>query len=308
MFNFDSLKMTVILSSILIFFVGCRKNTEPLQRSLDVPSVKTDTALSVGISRIQDIDSNKAVSSRYRENLLFESTFEEPYPLSKWPSIEKGCTYSIMPIDSVSKNGKKCVRFEINKTDPDVANGKRAELTLKPESKVQVERWYGLSFLFPKSYISDPEPETITQWHEWPDFDLGESWRSPPISLQTANGRLMLVILWAKHPVNIKPEGSKSIDLGPYSTESWIDFVFHIKFSWENDGLVEVWKNNKLVCKYTGPNAYNDKTGTYMKVGLYKWMWMPQYDKNRSTTTRRILYIDDIRVGNQLATFGDVTP
>jgi len=45
-------------------------------------------------------------------------------------------------------------------------------------------------------------------------------------------------------------------------------WVFHIKWSHKPDGLLEVWKDGKLVVRKTGPNTYNDERVPFLKWGL----------------------------------------
>ncbi|EOR94094.1 hypothetical protein ADIARSV_2707 [Arcticibacter svalbardensis MN12-7] len=237
-----------------------------------------------------------------RSHLLFDCEFEELNCLSMWNNQEKGFSYSILKSDSIAKTGKFSVRMELNKTFSTQTNIINAELTLKPESQAKYERWYGLSVFFSKHYVPDNQGESILQWVGYPDFDLGETYRGATIYCQSKNGRLYLIVQWAKDSVNIKPDGIKEIDLGPYIINSWNDLVFHIKSTWEEDGLIEVWRNKVLVAKYKGPNCSNDKKGSYLKLGLWKTSWTP------SITSKRTIFYDDIRIGDEQASYSDVAP
>ncbi len=53
---------------------------------------------------------------------------------------------------------------------------------------------------------------------------------------------------------------------------------------------MEVWQNDNLVLRETGPNAYNDRTGPYLKVGFYNKKWQDTQLRQRE------LYYDDIEV------------
>ncbi|QNF32326.1 heparin lyase I family protein [Adhaeribacter swui] len=238
-------------------------------------------------------------------NLLLEATFENSSDLKKWIS-ETCSSSSIILTDSISRFGKQSARFELNKTDCVVANGKRSELVT---SKVSgYERWYGMSIFFPNNYSFDSEPEIVTQWHEIPDFDLGETWRSPPISLQIQNDSIYVVILWATQNVNSNKtiSGYKKINLGLLKKNSWNDWVFHIRFSYQTDGLLEIWNNDEQVLRYQGPNSYNDVNFPYFKIGIYKWTWLEPSLK--STINKRVLYYDEVKIGNENIKYKDITP
>lgn len=238
--------------------------------------------------------------------LIFEGDFESG-DLKEWGK-ELGRDYSARIVTEPVRAGKYSVRFELRKDDPIVASSRRAELTLKKELKVKVERWYGFSIFLPRDYKRDPTPEIVTQWHASPDRDDGEVWRSPPLALLTEDGRWRVNRRWDADRImkRSKPDGSKSKNLGKYETGLWTDWVFHVKWSWESDGVLEVWKNGKKVIHYEGPIGYNDRRGVYFKTGIYKWVWKMTPERDHSTTTKRVIYVDEVRIGNENATYQDV--
>ena len=52
-------------------------------------------------------------------------------------------------------------RFELDRTDPLVSNGVRAESEASPPESLNAERWYGFSTFLPASYNTDPMPKII---------------------------------------------------------------------------------------------------------------------------------------------------
>ena len=244
--------------------------------------------------------------SQNKINKLSDS-FEEENFITNWGGIEKCCAYSIQRSDSVAKSGNYSLRFELRKDDSLVANGKRAEIKLKAEASPNVERWYRFSYFLPDNYKNDSIPEILAQWHEIPDWDLGEDWRSPPLSLFTQNGQWKFLIMWATDKVNTNKtiSGRKMIDLGEYETGRWTEWIFHLYFAYKEDGLVQIWKNGELVVDYHGPNYYNDKSGPYFKVGIYKWDW--KNPSKESTVTQRVFFIDDVRVGDDTFDFNKIS-
>jgi len=240
--------------------------------------------------------------------LIFTGDFETG-SLKGWGK-ELGRDYSATVVKKPTRAGKYAVRFKLHKDDPIVANSRRAELTLKKEPGGKVERWYGFSIFLPKDYKRDPTPEIVTQWHASPDLDDGEVWRSPPLAVLTRDGQWQVNWRWDADRImkRSRPDGSKSENLGKYKTGTWTDWVFHVKWSWESDGLLEAWKNGKKVIRYEGPIGYNDKRGVYFKTGIYKWVWKRALERDRSTTTKRITYVDEIRIGSEKAAYRDVAP
>ena len=242
-------------------------------------------------------DARRSSRASKRHHLLFEFTAEGDnclHSLAKrsrdsWNSLGGCCPYSITRSDQVARSGKYSTRYELNINDDDVAKSKRAEAARASDDESTLsERWYGASYYLPKEYVPDICPELITQWQSRKGV-------SPPLALWTNNG------IW-----QIVQFGKSHTDLGPYETGKWVDFVFHVKWSTGSDGLIEVWKEGKKVFSTTGENTYTDfDTGNYMKNGIYKWGWKKGYPTN---TDKRVLFIDDVRIGDESASYEDVAP
>lgn len=207
---------------------------------------------------------------------------------------------------ALSNNNKRAGiaggRFEINKNDPKLWGGNRAEMA-QFTNTTSDEGWYGFSQYFPDSYITDSTEEVVGQWHDYPD--AGETAaRSPSNAISTGNGRLKWTTRWDATRIKLdnNPQGYYEIDLGPVPKNTWIDWVVHIKFSHTNTGILEVWKNGvKVVDRQNLPNCYNDEVYPYFKFGVYRWEW-------GTSVTQRVIYYDEVRVGNKNSSFNDVKP
>ncbi|MDQ3291119.1 MAG: polysaccharide lyase [Bacteroidota bacterium] len=240
--------------------------------------------------------SNAIISSDGRPNLLSEALFEPT--LSSYFRKQVYTPYALTMSNDFVRNGAYSARFEMQNGDGSV----RSEILLPAES--ESNRWYGTSLYLPSnSWENDYNAEgwdIISQWHAVED--AGEEARLPPLALTVAKGRLSFVINWTSEAVNTNAtvSGKKVFDLGPLEKDKWLDMVYHINFSHESDGILEVWKNGVKVVDYRGPNCYNDQTYPYFKAGIYKRRW---YD-----ITKRVLYIDEVRTGNSEATYKDVVP
>lgn len=249
-----------------------------------------------------------------RQHLLTELSFETDSSLTDYLSkrgfhYEKCCDYSITLSDSIVRAGEKSIRVELFKSDPWVAGSNRAEIVRKGEEAA--ERWYGLSIFPPKDFQLDTMPEIVAQWHEIPDVDKGETWRSPPISLMVKSNQWQLALLWDAREVNTDTlgrahyQGHANIDLGTTATGKWTDWVFHIKFAYDSTGILQIWKNGKLVLnRLNQPNWFNDEHYPYQKLGVYKWVW----HNPGSLIDHRVYYYDEIRVGNEKASYKEVAP
>jgi hypothetical protein len=225
----------------------------------------------------------------------FES-FENVNFLQSWEREEACCKYSITRTDSVAVSGKYALRFELNASDSLVANGKRAELVWKTDKKTHTERWFAFKVMLPSNYQADTIQEIIAQWHEVPDFNLGETWRVPPISLRIKNGRWLLDVRWATEAKNTNAtiSGNKVFDLGPIETDVWTSWNFNMLLTHTDNGKIKVWKNNVELLDYQGPNYYNDKSGPFFKIGIYKAGWKKGLTYNN--VSKRIIFVDDVSI------------
>jgi hypothetical protein len=180
-----------------------------------------------------------------------------------------------------------------------------------PGSEVGKEYWYGFSIFLPDDYVPDRIWEIVAQWHGAPDFKIGENWRNPVMALFTDGGRWGFISRWDAKPNTFEGGkrrygGTKKYDFGPYRTGVWTDWVVHVKWSYEADGILDIWQNGKKVAEQKGPNAFNDKKGPYFKMGLYKGWKQP--DRPSDAVDSRLLYHDEFRMAEGPDRYTDVAP
>lgn len=244
-----------------------------------------------------------------RKNLLFQDNFESGHYDTGWRK-DWDHPYNGTIVSNPVRAGMYAMKFEWRLSDYDGNNSsKHTELANAPLPAGEQERWYGFSIFLPDSGMKkDSEPEIISQWHQSPDKDEGETWSGagPPLSLSLQNGNLGINYRWDTRRIIVKGDGvpikQKSIKLGAAPLNRWIDFVFHIRWDAFGSGLLQVWENDSLVVNEKGISlGYNDKRNAYWKLGIYKYTGKSNY-KSRS------LYYDEIRIGNQKATYSDVVP
>jgi hypothetical protein len=204
------------------------------------------------------------------------------------------------------RNGQHSVRFDLEKSDPPLHNGSRAQLGAEdPVEPRGVERWYGFSTYLPASWTYDQAPEIVMQWHQvGGDCSRG---CSPPLSIVTEKGQLFMSQNWEISPGNWH---FSRTPIGPYETGRWTDWVVHVKWSTGNDGRLDVWKDGKPVDgffnKMGRTDDYGDGThGNYAVLGIYKWPWS---QGKSSDTSRRIMYVDEFRVADERGTYDAVAP
>jgi Polysaccharide lyase/RTX calcium-binding nonapeptide repeat (4 copies) len=238
--------------------------------------------------------------------LLFVDDFESG-GIDQW-SPERPTPQAVRVVPSPLGDGK-AVRFELNRGDRLVHGGKRAELALD-KIPANSERWYGYRIMLPTSWEADASQEIVTQWHEYPDFDLGEDWRSPPLALTIRNDKWAIDNRWDPKRVtknnDPRPEGGiASLWSGPYQKGVWTDWVVRAKWSSKSDGLLQIWKDGVMVVNKRGANTYNDRYAPYFKAGIYKPSW--KINPQASNVDQRVLYFDRMRIGDGSASYNDVS-
>jgi len=138
------------------------------------------------------------------------------------------------------------------------------------------ERWYKFS-VFVDDLGTSREPSglgdntIVAQWHSSPDpFFRKERGRGPPLALRIFDGTWGITYGWdTKLHSDTKYLASNWHWVGPVKIGRWIDWSFRVVWSYEDDGVTEVWKDSELVMERTGPNLFNDFRGVYLKLGLY---------------------------------------
>jgi hypothetical protein len=226
---------------------------------------------------------------------IFEDDFEsESRTFSLWKT-EAVRDNSIQIVDDHARSGDYAVKFALHPGDI-LYSGNRAELTYQDYSPNIGEVYYSWSVMLDSDYIDSGRWQILGQWHDQPDTIIGQTWENfeqhnPPISLQYSNNYMYAVI---------RPPLGKQERVGIFSKkkrverEKWIDIVFYIYWSLEEDGFVEVWIDGENITPYNekdykiyAPTIFN-RAGNYLKIGLYR--------ADDATVTNKV-YFDNIKIG-----------
>lgn len=156
------------------------------------------------------------------------------------------------------------------------------------------ERWYSFAIHFPSiGWKADKDDEIVTQWKN--------GGGTPTLSLRANKGKLRLRI---GHSEAIPTAQWKYFDFGEIPKDEWNEYVFHVIHSNKSNGLIEVWKNGEKIVSHKGPNIYKtDDRVPRWKLGIYKSTWK----KGSSNTNLRITYVDNVRIGDENASFEDLS-
>jgi hypothetical protein len=160
------------------------------------------------------------------------------------------------------------------------------------------EIWYGWSLFVPREFSLGRESPIVAQWHHRPSPAAGRPWRrvhamgAPPLTLYliSDHDRLALLLVGRSAP---RAE-QRILGSGPIRRESWIDLVFHIRWSMADDGFVEAWLNGQPFTpgRKRGATLYGELSNV-LRLGLYR-------PKGSASTTDH-LYLDEVRLGDSRA-------
>ncbi len=207
-----------------------------------------------------------------------------------------------------ARAGRYSLKSVLRADAPTVYERERTEsMALGSYATIGKDHWYGFSVFLPSDYVADKVWELVAQWHVDPDDAVEQAaLRNPALALESANG--VWRISNASDPRAQTPgrDGvtNRSFQLGAYETNKWTDWVFHIKWSYLSDGVLQVWKDGKLVVNATGPNCYNDNKGPYFKMGIYKGWGSMASDQ----VTVRTIYHDEFRMAGPTGSYEAVAP
>lgn len=222
------------------------------------------------------------------QNVIYSETCDGPALFATYVKKQTATSYAITQSKERCYSSAQSARFELRDTDPEVQSGTRSEIVFP--TTTSLNRWYSFAIYFPADgYAKDDADEVINQWHQ-------SGGKTPALCLRTKNDRLYIRIL------------SLWKDLGPIIKDTWQSYVLHVNHSAGTSGIVEIWRDGKLCFTYKGPNMYKvggDIKNPNWKLGIYKSTW------NGTQTTRtkkRVLYFDDIRMGNERATYEQMCP
>ncbi len=247
-----------------------------------------------------------------RQNLVFESTFENPGFVSPWDSIERCYTSYISPNNSFVKQGGQSVRFYSSVVDTLNCNLVRSQLVFFDTTATNYERWYGMSIFLGAGYpLQYDGVENFFQI-----FRIGTE-SNPPLSLayygyaQGVNslwpsGEYIALVKHLNSPDSVVPQSPMTIYINPLKNiqrNKWIDIVMRVKWANDTTGRIRVWVDGELRYSYNGVTNHSPN---YVRLGIDKWDWRLKW--NVSSTQTRELFVDEFRIGNQLSTYNDVAP
>lgn len=249
----------------------------------------------------------------------FETSLEDW--LSLGGSGERNTDDDILIQSTYTLVGNNSCKFTVSPTSIPASGGNRAELTFDQNAIQDDISWYEYSFYVPANYqdvILNDENGTVNwqilgQWRQQPVWTDGEDWDSftgedaqSPIAVyynyfSTSDSNYLNILQsplansihgfdsqWNEvSTISIDYKGIP-IAIGKINKGEWINLKFNIKWSENNDGYIQVWKNGQELTngKVFGSNMLN-KASHYFKFGLYRNPLIPHTN---------CIYYDEVKI------------
>jgi len=154
----------------------------------------------------------------------------------------------------------------------------RAELDSGKRPVVGQDVWCGYSFLLPPGFPIVGTRLVIAQWKQ------SGLEGSPIVAQRFRAGRHHVTI----RDLNTRGGWREYHELPPIVPGRWHDMVYHVRFSADSNGVIEVWMDGERVVRFAGDTAsLRGKPLFYHKLGLYR-------DRMAEPMT---IYIDNYAIG-----------
>jgi hypothetical protein len=213
-------------------------------------------------------------------------------------------------VDAPLLAGRKAVRMVVNRAP----NSFRSEISL-PYEKGFHERWYAERIFIPEEWVIDPGKgnDIVMQWHAIPGNGKATY---PNLEISIGNDRWFIRQSFGN--TLPKPTRTNTKLDEPLKRGGWCAWVIHAKWSPKDDGLLQIWKDNKMVFERKGPNVYGnigEEYTPYLKTGIYHPEWhtdsdrkLASFNEEKPASIKKIIYVTDFKIGCERARFEDIAP
>lgn len=205
--------------------------------------------------------------------------------------------------------------------------------TIYPNQQIQFvkgkEYWMGISLYFPEdwdmNYVNGYSNGIVWQFHDVGFADpnnCGANGTSPcwrhtlPLTLMhDAEGVILRNHTWLNGYNAGNYKGIKVVIPWENVLGRWVDFVVNVQFSGnispdDNNGFIKVWMDGKVIYERVGQNYFGEQGPgqPYFQFGIYNWGWREQYRAQWTGPNERLLYHDELRVGDANSSYEEVSP
>ena len=166
----------------------------------------------------------------------------------------------------VAWNGNQVGRFEVREGQAGPNKKVRSEVGDKSVDK-NSEWWYSWRTQIPHEWKDNNSTWYVTtQFHQAPPKWRNGDWGPPPLKFGYSGGQWH-IHQWfydLDHPKSpiYKAAGAKGV---------WVNWRVHAVWSGDRNGVLQIWRDGKLVVDRRGKNLNGDGGGgTFLKLGIYR--------------------------------------
>lgn len=194
---------------------------------------------------------------------------------SSWVLQSPGRPYSIRTASDVNWHGANSLCFELRGdedwVDRTFRHTFRSEISTRDFPPADSARWYSFSVYFPPDFPIESNRLVFAEWHSHWQFRQPD--RMPALAFRFIDGKLSITIRNSPDVSVPNPNLVPSEDLfkeNHLRIGQWHDFVVQSKWSYRDDGFVNIWWNGEQIVGYKGPVGYNESVAPEFRFGLYR--------------------------------------
>lgn len=205
-------------------------------------------------------------------------------------------SYGITFDDTITNNSFKSLRFEQRKVDS-TGGTYRSEISppyMRRYNYNLQTKILDYDLYFPSDYDYDSYQEILWQQHHTPD-SVNPDAMYPNIAFRTYQNKMQICIRSYARKASDADDAPETIyDIGTVEKEKWMHFTVFIREGYlaSHNPCVAVWVDGELKLLTRIPNAYNTKLGSYLKMGMYKAVWVTTTTENATRT----IYYDNLKI------------
>ncbi|MEZ5099299.1 MAG: polysaccharide lyase [Thermoleophilia bacterium] len=226
-------------------------------------------------------DSVRATPPTFSDgDILWRGGFEAALD-RQWTDVHVQADDRIALVADPVRLGKRSARFEVRPGDTvnPKWGGELAQVLQTTEEQAGQESWWAWSVLFPEDFPTTSGWCVFAEWHQTglPNVPQGPA----PINFDCSDDGYRLIVRGGDEP----DWEQRVFPLPQLERGQWHDFLFHVRWSPDPDGFVQLWIDGEEVIPRTSlRTSYRDQ-GLYLKAGLYR-------DASPDTA---VLYLDGFR-------------
>jgi hypothetical protein len=220
------------------------------------------------------------------EGLAWTGNFETG-DFSQWTN-PYGTAYHALPgrvtvVSDPVDEGNYAARFELHAGEKLNQNwsGELAQILTWTDEGAGQEWWWSFDVMFDPTWPTTQGWCVFAEWHQTGAAGIPQG--PAPINFECKGDQFRLIVRGGDEPNWVQ----NIIPIPGFERGVWHHFVFHVKWSPDPDGFVEVWRNGDLVIPLTNMRTSYRNQGLYPKFGIYR--------KDGVNPDVGILYLDDVR-------------